>query len=75
MGEVRLMKQKKYKECNATISPHKNTINNIKKTPNAHHRSSKVSFIIQKMLLQILATIFTKREWEREKRVGEIWAA
>jgi hypothetical protein len=59
-------------------------MNNTKKTPNAHNRSSKASFIIQKMLLQILAARFTMREMgEREKRerererekMREIWAA
>jgi hypothetical protein len=45
--------------------------NNTKNTPNAHKRSSKASFIIHKMLLQILATRFTMREWERERREGE----
>jgi hypothetical protein len=45
----------------------------IKKTPNAHHIFSKASFIIQKMLLQILVARFKMRahEREREKR-GEI---
>jgi hypothetical protein len=38
-----------------------------KKTPNAHKRSSKASFIIHKMLLQILVARFTMREWERER--------
>jgi hypothetical protein len=41
-----------------------------KKTPNAHKRSSKASFIIHKMLLQILVARFTMREWERE---GKEW--
>jgi len=40
-----------------------------KKTPNAHKRSSKASFIIHKMLLQILVARFTMRErgkeWEK----------
>ena len=38
-----------------------------KKTPNAHHRFSKASFIIHKMLLQILVARFTMREHERER--------
>jgi hypothetical protein len=35
----------------------------------------KLPLIYEKMLLQILATRFTMREWERERRMGEIWAA
>jgi hypothetical protein len=31
----------------------------------------KLPFIIQKMLLQILATRFTMREWEREREREE----
>jgi hypothetical protein len=46
-------------------------MNSTKKTPNAHKRSSKASFIIHKMLLQILAARFTMREWERERREWE----
>jgi hypothetical protein len=37
-----------------------------KKTPNAHHRFFKASFVIHKMLLQILLARFTMREHERE---------
>jgi len=46
-------------------------MNNTKKTPNAHKRSSKASFIIHKMLLQIITARFTMREWERERRKWE----
>jgi hypothetical protein len=53
-----------------TISPHKNTMKSTKKTSNAHKRSSKASFIIHKMLLQILVARFTMREWQRE---GKEW--
>jgi hypothetical protein len=42
-----------------------------KNTPNAHKRSSKASFIIDKMLLQILVARFTMREWERERKEWE----
>jgi hypothetical protein len=46
-----------------------------KRTPNAHHRFSKASFIIHKMLLQILVARFTMREHEREReKKGEILA-
>jgi hypothetical protein len=43
----------------------------IEKAPNAHHRFSKASFIIHKMLLQILVARFTMREHEREREKRE----
>jgi hypothetical protein len=69
------MKAKNTKVC-SNITSKRTPCNNTKNTPNAHKRSPKASFIIHKMLLQILAARFTmKRMGERKKRRGEIWAA
>jgi hypothetical protein len=57
--QVKLVNAKEIQEIKCTISPHKNTMKSIKKTPNAHNRFSKASFIIHKMLLQILVARFT----------------
>jgi hypothetical protein len=52
------------------ISPQKELMHSIKKTPNAHHRSSKAFLLMRKMLLQILAARFTRKNEKERERSG-----